>query len=100
MGENVVRKCGLETVFNDRQVDGHAGLDVEHGVGLGLVHVVCDTVDTLGLAEFLVARRPQVETTVNGKEVVLYIERSQWVVGDHSTEAGLTGCVPETSLDG
>ena len=37
------------------------------------VHVVSDTVDILGLAEFLVVRRPQVETTVSGKEVVLYI---------------------------
>ena len=67
--------CGLEAVFDDRQVHWYTGLDVEHGVGLGSIHVVSDTVDTLGLAEFLVARRPQVESTVSGKEVVLYITR-------------------------
>jgi len=86
---------------NDCQVHGHTGLDIEREASLGLVHVISDTVLTSGLAEFLVAERPQVVATVSSKVVVLYIRRGEWVVGGSSTRGtGLTSCSPVNSLLG
>lgn len=66
---------------NDCQVHGDTGPGVEHGAGLVLVQSVSDTVDTGGLAPFLVAERPQIVPTMNSKIAGLYISSAigEWL---------------------